>query len=295
MRFTKILTASVFALAVFVLAGPASSANGQEAGKYPDGCGKCHEATHEFWQASLHGTAGSNSSFLDVWQEGGSQNECMACHSSGYDDEAGTWQHDSITCAACHGDNDGSHPDYAAMEINRDSDLCGQCHTETYHEWSDSTHEHEGMACIDCHSPHTTGLKRKNVVDTCAACHKESAERFTKTTHADNGVDCSYCHMPQLTDTAVGGDSLRGHLYTVSSETCANCHSDVMHLADSGTQSLNVPVMYKADSITEVTPVPELDEAAPDAGPSGYAVIAGLGGLGAGVLLSPWLDRRKKQ
>jgi hypothetical protein len=66
--------------------------------------------------------------------------DCGGCHTTGYIPEGnhdglpgliGTWAEDGIGCEECHGpgSNHVNDPYQVSATIDRDSELCGQCHT----------------------------------------------------------------------------------------------------------------------------------------------------------------------
>ena len=173
--------------------------------------------------------------------------DCGACHTTGYVPEGhqdslpgivGTWAEDGTGCEACHGpgSNHINAPYQVRMLVNRDSELCGQCHSQgepTRIEAQDGFIHHQQqydelfeskkrvMRCIDCHNPHETtkyarGLDAKA---TCQNCHFNNAQfqKITDRRHAD----CIDCHMPRVTKSAEGdparfsGD-IRTHLMAIN-------------------------------------------------------------------------------
>jgi nitrate reductase cytochrome c-type subunit len=64
-----------------------------------DDCQGCHEIIEAHWQESGHAKAITNTVFQQAWQEQGQPNECLACHTTGYDAETGAYEADSITLA----------------------------------------------------------------------------------------------------------------------------------------------------------------------------------------------------
>ena len=173
--------------------------------------------------------------------------DCASCHTTGYvpdghQDEIpgviGTWAEDSIGCERCHGPG-GNHvndPYFVKMEIVRDAELCGDCHTngdlskipamdgfldhnDQYGELFTSTKR--VMDCVDCHNPHTTVKYAKGLAikTECQTCHFEEAEyqKITDRRHAQ----CIDCHMPYATKSAVGDPEqhaadVRTHLMAIN-------------------------------------------------------------------------------
>jgi hypothetical protein len=172
---------------------------------------------------------------------------CGACHTTGYVPEGnqdglpgliGAWSEDGVGCEACHGpgSNHVNQPYQVRMEVVRDSELCGQCHTQGEPiaiEAEDGFIRHEDqyeelfaskkrvMRCVDCHDPHQTTKYTKGLAikTACENCHFEKAEyqKITDRRHAQ----CIDCHMPYVTKSAVGdparfsGD-VRTHLMAIN-------------------------------------------------------------------------------
>jgi len=155
--------------------------------------------------------------------------DCGACHTTGYVPEGnqgghpgliGTWAEDGVQCEACHGpgSNHVNNPYLVPMNVNRDSELCGQCHSrgdatkveaqdgfiQNYQQYDELFQSKKRvMDCVDCHNPHQTvkyarGLAIKTE---CQDCHFEQAQfqKIQFITHAN----CISCHMPQATKSAL--------------------------------------------------------------------------------------------
>ncbi|WP_119065842.1 cytochrome c3 family protein [Aggregatilinea lenta] len=141
---------------------------------------------------------------------------CSNCHNELLADSAhlealaaGNLQ--AATCVDCH----GSH------EIQRTEDqpqlvaqVCGDCHTQTFQEWSDSPHVDMGsLGCAVCHLPHGQQLRHENTVELCTGCHRVPGDIYVHATHLDSNaveVTCTDCHMgvdPTLTLASLQGES----------------------------------------------------------------------------------------
>ncbi|MCB0128993.1 MAG: hypothetical protein KDE58_42295 [Caldilineaceae bacterium] len=173
--------------------------------------------------------------------------DCGSCHTTGYIPQGnqdglpgliGTWMEEGIGCEECHGPG-SSHvndPYLVSMTINRDSELCGDCHRrdevvtvdaengfiqhhEQYEELFSS--KKRVMRCVDCHDPHATVKYAKGtaIKTDCESCHFEN-ELFQKITDRRH-AKCIDCHMPMVTVSAVGdparftGD-VRTHLMAIN-------------------------------------------------------------------------------
>ncbi|GAB4428411.1 MAG: hypothetical protein Kow002_17250 [Anaerolineales bacterium] len=172
---------------------------------------------------------------------------CGACHTTGYDPTGsfegmpgivGSWAEPGIQCEECHGPGSlhVANPRGVALDIERDSELCGECHIrgavesvnasggfirhhEQYEELFQS--KHITISCVTCHDPHVGVVQLRQAGEattrtTCEACHYEQA---TNRKSMEN-VACIDCHMPRIVKSAVGnaekftGD-IRTHLMAI--------------------------------------------------------------------------------
>jgi predicted CXXCH cytochrome family protein len=251
-------------------------------------CENCHEAFVAAWESGRHATATSNTEFLEVWEAQNRPASCMACHATGFDEEAGTWVMEEITCIGCHDASAANHP-MEPMTANRSPDFCGSCHTETHFDWEASEHRSSELGCISCHDPHGTELKTGDASSLCTSCHGMRASSFAHTPHSEVGITCADCHL-ESKDVQIGeGRSLRDHSFHVRLSTCNECHVYDMHAAqevvDPGTLEPDpTDAMASVESVTVSTdPNP--------VSPVGFASLAGLIGMASGMILTPWLER----
>lgn len=209
--------------------------------RLPDDCNECHESVVINWEDSVHSQALADPTFQAAWHEQGSPDECLACHTTGFDAETGMYHEEGITCEACHAQPEGSthHPEQV-MPTNRSSEACGQCHTGTHDEWQLSQHGAEDLSCVRCHNPHTTNLKTESVQDVCIACHNEEAYFFAYTGHAEKGLLCTDCHLRVTETDPQGGHGTRDHTFAVDLTTCNECHEQEMHSAMQPTMPLTL-------------------------------------------------------
>lgn len=185
---------------------------------------------------------------------------CGSCHTTGYSAEGnqdglpglvGTWVEDGIQCEECHGPggNHVNNPLLISMEVDRDAELCGQCHRRgdvTEIDASDGFIRHHEqyeelfgskkrvMDCVNCHDPHKTvkyaNDKETGIKSTCETCHFEQAE-YKKINYIRHGGDCVNCHMPKVTKSALGdperytGD-LRTHLMAINPRAASQFSED---------------------------------------------------------------------
>jgi hypothetical protein len=251
-----------------------------------DECQDCHESIQSHWADSAHGHAADDLVFTQAWQDEGSPAECLRCHTTGFDPESGTWEQAGVTCSVCHFPPSGEHPE-AVMPTDISSRLCGSCHIDTYSEWEISPHGQEELACVRCHNPHTTSLKKSDVQEVCQACHNQESHFFTYTSHAQEGLLCADCHL-RISEAQMGeGHGKREHNFVVDIETCTSCHGENMHYPTGNESALVEPV-----TASSTLPIGRATVSAQPnpVSPLGFAVIAALVGMGSGMVLAPWLE-----
>jgi hypothetical protein len=128
--FTRLFYGLLFAVPLMLLTYALAQASpvGQETetGQSAQGqeCQSCHPAFQDAWENGMHGTSGENAAFLKTWKDQGEPEECLDCHVTGYDPEAGTWK-GSITCESCHQPIPENHP-LEPMPVDRSSQTCGK-------------------------------------------------------------------------------------------------------------------------------------------------------------------------
>ena len=176
--------------------------------------------------------------------------DCVSCHTTGYQPDGhqmgleglvGTWAEDGIGCENCHGpgENHVNDPYKVSMSIERDGQLCGQCHAEEdvttisasdgfvhvgqqYSELYSS--KKRVMDCVDCHNPHQTVVYASKAdleptTTDCQTCHfdQDEYQKINDRRHAN----CVDCHMPRMDQVALAdpdkfsGD-VRSHLMAIN-------------------------------------------------------------------------------
>jgi hypothetical protein len=195
-------------------------------------CALCHEPATQEWRSSKHSQA-VGESFLAVWKQQGEKWECLVCHSSRYDRNAGTFSHEGVSCESCHGAINEKHPDEAKMTLPVSSEVCQSCHSITYGEWRVSRHGQKNIRCFDCHKMHGMQLRKDDPDQMCGTCHTERLKDFSHATHHIKGVRCINCHMPETVGAhlKIKGTGTRGHSFGVGAETCAGCHREMVHVS----------------------------------------------------------------
>jgi hypothetical protein len=160
---------------------------------------------------------------------------CGSCHTTGYAQIGnqdgkpgitGTWAQDGVRCEACHGPGSLhiSDPKNISMKIDRNRELCGECHfgadLETVepidparlsHPAAEAIYrgKHEILDCVICHDPHS-GIVQPQQADApvtttqCAECHYEAAKYQNNEAHKRLKITCSECHQSTIVKTAWG-------------------------------------------------------------------------------------------
>jgi len=160
------------------------------------------------------------------------------------------------------------------------NDTCVECHKnikfvnenrvlfEYYSTWINSTHEIEGVKCIDCHGGDPTKSDKKwahkdnfsslkvtdrfffkKISERCGKCHEAVLKNFTESKHykvllkKGSGPHCSTCH---------GSMNAEVYYTSVISRSCENCHNEytknlpnVVGEADKILHRINVAHVYK--------------------------------------------------
>ena len=302
-RYARLLIALLFALlAAGITLVLAQAQNNPPAGPVQGTptCVSCHTEFATAWQNGMHGQAVSNPQFAAEWTKQGKPGACLVCHTTGYDPATGTWQEDGVACEACHGPMKAGHPK-DPMPVDRSPDLCARCHSDTRFDWQDwqgSTHYQRGMNCATCHDPHSASLKITKPLDgsaqytdasqLCITCHNDVSMDFPYSQHHQRGVSCIDCHVSHTVGTSSDVHALPNHSFKASIDSCNACHSTQMHSTTVivGTPQPAVP------SLTD-TQIKEagLNPQPTPVSPIGFASLAALIGLAAGMVLAPWLEK----
>jgi predicted CXXCH cytochrome family protein len=290
---TRLLVGLAFALPLMLLATALAVAEPAPAPLQQattENCLACHSKIHDSWMNGSHSKAVSNEAFVAAWKEKGNDPTCMSCHATGYDKVSQTWQAEGVTCVACHPLNP-NHPK-GSMQVDRTGKLCGTCHTEAYFEWEASKHRGNDLSCSSCHDAHQTDLKAADPATLCATCHQEMSSNFTHTAHSQQGLTCADCHLSQLSGDPIEGHATRDHSFNVRLDTCNKCHSYQMHDPQ---KAMDIkPTPQPVDAMAAVVTAPVTTQPQP-VSPFGFAIVAGLIGLAAGMVLAPWLEKMYKK
>lgn len=294
----RLAVGSCFALLAALVAVAVGEADGpRQEGPVRTDCDSCHASVVETLAGSEHGQAFADPVFQETWQEQGSPDECLACHTTGYDPESGTYDAAGLTCFACHSPASGPHPE-VPMSVDSSSRLCGECHIDTHSEWEDSAHGEGEMGCVKCHNPHTSGLKVSGTTELCTVCHNEEGHFYNFTGHANSGLTCTDCHLRVSESTMGEGHGKRVHTFEVDLDTCTQCHGQEMHfpVGDTAMDEVDEAMMVTAysggndDLICRASgPVVNSNPEPAPAQPLYYLLVAAVG-LGFGIAVTPWAE-----
>ena len=304
-RIERILIALMFALlaaGITLVVASAQDGTPPPAQTTSNDCAVCHTEFETAWHSGPHGQAGSDPIFLDEWTKQGKPGACLVCHTTGYDPATATFKEDGVTCEACHGPAPADHPK-TPMPVDRTTDLCGRCHSDTRFGWQDwqvSTHHQRGMDCATCHDPHSAALKTvpgprlekktDQVSALCINCHKEHSMNFSYTTHNQRGVSCVDCHVNHLETVDRTAHTVPDHSFNASLDSCNTCHAQEMHNSaeTTNTNQTTLPISIEPPAeikLASITPEPDA------VSPIGFSLLAGIIGLAGGMVLAPWLER----
>jgi predicted CXXCH cytochrome family protein len=272
-----------------------------------DRCINCHEDIFSSWQHGPHGQALNDPIFAESWNAQGQPGACLVCHTTGYDPANGKFDAEGVACSACHSPIPADHPN-DNMPMDNTTELCGRCHSDP--RFSDesfvmSAHYQRDMKCTVCHDQHSAGMKSiegtegktEDASYLCANCHKDAMQNFPGSKHAEAGVTCVNCHLGfQASDE--GGDAHRApnHNFIPSLQTCNECHADQMHSPGEAAAAAAIKIEEIGGTPTAIptaaaTPIPPTTNQPLPVSPIGFAAMAGLLGLAAGMVLAPWLER----
>lgn len=291
--FARFLYGLVFAIPLMLVTFFIAQAANRPQQTTPDpslNCKDCHAAFYQTWENGAHGRATTDPAFNQEWEARGKPADCLKCHVTGYDPATNTWSANGITCVACHYPITANHP-LAPMSTNSSAKACGECHTETYFEYQVSVHREKGLDCVGCHDPHATGLKTTDAGALCSTCHRSRASNFAHTQHSAQGLTCASCHLTHLDKSGIEGQAKVDHSFFVSLSSCNSCHSYQMH--DPIEVHSDNPTPEPADAMASVEKVNVSREPVP-VSPIGFSTLSGLIGVAVGIILAPWLDRRRR-
>ena len=291
--FKRIMFGVTFALFLGFLTFAVTQAQTDPTVYGSDDCGDCHEAVTTQWENSAHGHASVAETFLATWVEQGSPQDCLRCHTTGFDPVTGSYEKEGVSCETCHPSDPAEHPQ-KIMQTDISSRMCGECHVDTFAEWETSQHGQEELTCARCHNPHSNELRLGSMQDTCRTCHKEETHFFTFTAHADEGLLCTDCHLQTKTEPLGDGHSQISHTFSIGSDTCTNCHKEDMHLPASTTaENSEETAVMQAGFLPAGQSEERINTSAHPSttSPYNFAILAALIGMAFGLVGSPWLEK----
>ena len=264
-------------------------------------CVACHTEFANEWKDGAHGEAISDPVFQNEWTKQGKPGACLVCHVTNYDPATGTWQTDGVSCEACHGPMKADHPK-SPMPVDASPQLCARCHSDTrfgWQDWQGSTHYQRGMNCTTCHDPHSASLKMTRAINggvayndasqLCVNCHKDVSMDFPYSVHQKQGVSCINCHVTHTEKAPADAHTVPDHSFKANLDSCNACHASQMHSGSGeaqGAQPANALV-----SSTQPLEQAGLSPSPNPVSPLGYASLAALVGLAAGMVMAPWLEK----
>ncbi|MCI0519360.1 MAG: hypothetical protein L0Z70_03795 [Chloroflexi bacterium] len=193
-------------------------------------CKECHLDITETWTHSPHAHAFDDSVFQERWSGMGSPGECLLCHTTNFQATDGSYTAEGVSCEACHGKIDSSHPPAVAL-VRADTEYCGSCHTVTLHEWRLTGHAAADVGCTDCHNPHSQERLFAVSDDLCINCHKEDMGPYLEDLHIQKDIGCVDCHALVIPPDPIPADGIvpTGHAFSITPATCVACHTDALH------------------------------------------------------------------
>lgn len=192
-------------------------------------CAECHIDVVQSWQTSPHSQSFLNDEFQSTWSETEGSN-CLSCHTTGYTAFNGEFTHAAVTCEACHGQTPTNHPDESLI-VDSSAEVCADCHTTTYHEWSVSNHAAEDLTCTACHNPHPQQVRFDNdSTALCTNCHENAiSEGYAHITHVEQACTACHWHRSDFDPTQHFQSGLllaSGHEALVETQSCISCHDN---------------------------------------------------------------------
>ena len=139
----------------------------------------------------------------------------------------------AATCVDCHGAHDVPATEDQPTLV---SNVCGDCHTNTFEEWSQSPHANMGsLGCAVCHLPHGQQLRIENTNQLCLTCHKVPSDIAVHEQHLNSEYDvtCASCHMSlHPTISLVSESEPIDHRMAVETRSCVDCHQELQARGD---------------------------------------------------------------
>lgn len=159
---------------------------------------------------------------------------CSECHNTLLADSAhleaiARGNLEAATCVDCHGAHDvpatEDQPTLVAV-------VCGDCHTESFAEWTESPHANMGsLGCAVCHLPHGQQMRIQDITLLCENCHQAPANIYVHAKHLESeyNVTCASCHMGLDPEIQLISESHEptDHRMVVQTRACNTCHEEL--------------------------------------------------------------------
>ena len=180
-----------------------------------DTCKTCHEDIYTNFETTAHFTTTMEGK-LEA-HKGVEWHGCEACHGPGKEHVDGGGDKTKIFT-------------FKDATPQQTSARCLRCHqyNEEHGNYERSMHLANGVACIDCHSPHyakeSQFLMKAKAPELCYTCHQDIRAQFARPFHhrvPEGLLQCNDCHNPH-------GGYRPKQLRTNASgdEVCYKCHSE---------------------------------------------------------------------
>lgn len=194
-------------------------------------CAECHLDIADQWSHSPHAHAYDDPYFQESWTGTGNTDECLACHTTGFQASTGEYQAEGVACESCHSTVSAEHPP-EIVPVKADTDYCGSCHTTTLSEWRKTGHAAVGVGCMDCHNPHSQKNLFEDPDEMCLNCHQaEDMDVYLEDLHVQQDIGCVDCHALVIPPDVAPDDGIvpTGHAFEITPATCVACHTDALH------------------------------------------------------------------
>lgn len=234
-RGVFVLLAALIALLVLALPALAQTGDTPPQDVGPEKCALCHQAEAQEWQTSPHAQAAESIDHDALVKQcnvnTGEDCTCLSCHTTSFDPGTKTFSQAGVTCEACHGSYVEGHPENGVMQLDVDSSVCSNCHTETHKAWEQTPHAQAGVQCIGCHRSHSQDLRLEDEA-LCTSCHRDQLQDAGHVAHARSGINCVDCHAkpPAAKIDAKAANQPTAsstHQFSVDTQVCTGCHQEM--------------------------------------------------------------------
>lgn len=193
-------------------------------------CQSCHLDVAAHWEQSPHAHAYDDPVFQEQWAALGNPDDCLRCHTTGFEPSTGLFSAEGVDCETCHGSASAEHPP-EPVPILAGPQQCGDCHTTTLGEWHGSGHAAAGVDCMGCHNPHNQQPLFADPDQMCLNCHEDTMGDYLEDLHYSEDIGCVDCHALVIPPETIPQDGIvpTGHGFTITPATCVACHTDSLH------------------------------------------------------------------